>query len=57
MDNPEALKAYVEHQRELANTVSQRVKSDAEKVVALNQGFAEKVQKMGQDAVAKSTKK
>ena len=57
VDNPEALKAYVEHQRELANTVSQRVKSDAEKVVALNQGFAEKVQKMGQDAVAKSTKK
>ena len=57
IDDPEALKAYIEHQRELANTVTQRVKGDAEKVVALNQGFAEKLQKMSQEAVAKGTKK
>ncbi|MCS4505461.1 hypothetical protein KBTX_02213 [wastewater metagenome] len=47
---------YVESQQKLAQSVTDRLKGDAEKVVALNQEFTEKAQKAVQQNVTNATK-
>ena len=42
----EALKAYAEEQQKVAQEMSERVKGDAEKVVAMNQDFANEARKL-----------
>jgi len=46
------IRAFVEGQQNLARTVGERVKGDADKVAALNQATAEKVQKAFQQTYA-----
>ena len=43
--SPEDVQAYLQEQQKAAETMGNRLKGDAEKVVALNQEFAEKAQK------------
>ena len=42
----EALKAYAEEQQKVAKEMSERVKGDAEKVVAMNQDFVNEARKL-----------
>ncbi|MGD8430450.1 MAG: phasin family protein [Ectothiorhodospiraceae bacterium] len=51
----DALKSYVENQQKLAQDLGERVKGDTEKVVAMNQEFAEKAQKLAQDSARDAT--
>ncbi|WP_440997038.1 phasin family protein [Arhodomonas sp. SL1] len=48
------VQSYVENQQKLVQNVSDRVKGDAEKVVALQQEFAEKAQKTVQDSMSQA---
>ncbi len=50
------LQGYVENQQKLAKELSERVKSDAEKLVALNEEFARNAQKLVQSSVQATTK-
>jgi len=52
---PEGVKAYMENQQQFTQSFADRLKGDAEKVVALNQEFAEKAQKAVQDNVSNAT--
>jgi len=47
----EALKAYANEQQAVAKDVSERVKSDAEKVVGMNQDFADEARKLVESSV------
>jgi len=47
----EALKAYADEQQAVAKDVSERVKSDAEKVVGMNQQFADEARKLVESSV------
>ena len=51
----EGVKAYMENQQQFTQSFADRLKGDAEKVVALNQEFAEKAQKAVQDNVSNAT--
>lgn len=45
---PQDVQKYVQGQQEVAKELGERFKGDAEKVVALNQKFAEEAQKLSQ---------
>ncbi|QJQ95887.1 MULTISPECIES: phasin family protein [Halomonadaceae] len=45
----EGLRTYVEGQQKVAKDLSERVKGDAEKVVAINQDFVQKGQKLAEE--------
>ncbi|MEX0384611.1 phasin family protein [Spiribacter pallidus] len=47
----EALKAYADEQQAVAKDVSERVKSDAEQVVGMNQQFADEARKLVESSV------
>ncbi|SEL76095.1 phasin family protein [Halomonas daqiaonensis] len=47
----EGLKSYMEGQQKVANELTERLKGDAEKVVALQQEFAEESQKLTESNV------
>lgn len=56
----EGLRSYVEGQQKVAQDLGERLKDDAEKVVAMNQEFVQKSQKLAEDnlkAASKSTTK
>lgn len=46
---PKDLESYVQGQQEVVKTLGERVKGDAEMVVALNREFAEKAQRLAQE--------
>ncbi|MDN5870983.1 MAG: phasin family protein [Nitrococcus sp.] len=46
---PKDLESYAQGQQEAVKTLGERVKGDAEKVVALNREFAEKAQQLAQE--------
>lgn len=46
---PKDLESYVQCQQEVVKTLGERVKGDAETVVALNREFAEKAQQLTQE--------
>ena len=50
------LKNYVESQQKIAKELSERVKGDAEKVMSLNQAFAQNATKVTQDSARKVSK-
>lgn len=47
----EGLRSYIEGQQNVAKDLGERVKGDAEKVVALNQDFAQQSQKLVENSV------
>ncbi len=47
----EGLRSYIEDQQKVAKDLGERVKGDAEKVVALNQDFAQQSQKLVEGSV------
>ncbi|WP_240724890.1 phasin family protein [Onishia niordana] len=47
----EGLRSYIEGQQNTAKDLGERVKNDAEKVVALNQDFAQQSQKLVESSV------
>lgn len=47
---PQDVQKYVQGQQEVAKELGERVKGDAEKVVALNKKFAEEAQKLSQQS-------
>ena len=49
---PKDLENYVQGQQEAVKTLGERVKGDAELVVALNREFAEKAQRLAQDSAS-----
>lgn len=56
----EGLRSYVEGQQKVAKELSERAKGDVEKVVALNQEFVQKGQKLAEEnlqAASKATSK
>lgn len=52
----EGLRTYVEGQQKVAKDLSERVKGDAEKVVALNQEFVQKGQKLAEENIQTASK-
>lgn len=52
----DGLQTYVEDQKKAAKELSERFKGDAEKVVALNQEFVQKGQKLVEDNVKTASK-
>ncbi|SDL28937.1 phasin family protein [Franzmannia pantelleriensis] len=52
----EGLRTYVEGQQKVAKELSERVKGDAEKVVALNQDFVQKGQKLAEENIQTASK-
>ena len=54
--DPSDLRAYTENQQKVAKDLGERMKGDAEKVVSLNQDFAQKAQKVAQDSAQTATK-
>lgn len=50
------VQAYVANQQQVVQSVAERAKGDAEKVVALNQDFAEKAKKAIEGGVSEITK-
>lgn len=53
---PQELQAYVQDQQQVARELSERVKSDAEKLVSLNQTFIDKARKLSEDNVQSVSK-
>jgi phasin family protein len=53
--DPEALKAYAEEQQKVVKDLSEKVKSDAEKVVAMNQDFVNEARKLVESNVKTAT--
>ncbi|PWG61335.1 phasin family protein [Spiribacter halobius] len=53
---PSDVQAYVESQQKVAKELGERVKNDVEKVTALNQTFAQNVQKVTQDSAQSVSK-
>ena len=49
---PKDLENYVQGQQEVVKSLGERVKGDAELVVALNREFAEKAQRLAQDSAS-----
>lgn len=49
---PKDLESYVQGQQEVVKSLGERVKGDAELVVALNREFAEKAQRLAQDSAS-----
>ncbi|WP_192036814.1 phasin family protein [Halomonas sp. YLGW01] len=47
----EGLRSYIEDQQKIAKDLGERVKGDAEKVVALNQDFAQQSQQLVESSV------
>ncbi|WP_148252934.1 phasin family protein [Aidingimonas lacisalsi] len=52
----ESLRSYVEEQQKVAKDVGERLKSDTEKVVAMNQDFVQQGQKLTEDNVKTASK-
>lgn len=52
----EGLRSYVEGQQKVAKDVGERVKADAEKVVAMNQEVAQQAQKLTEESVSSASK-
>ncbi|APX94097.1 phasin family protein [Franzmannia qiaohouensis] len=52
----EGLRTYVEGQQKVAKELSERVKGDAEKVVALNQDFVQQGQKLAEENIQTASK-
>ena len=52
----EGLRNYVQQQQKTAKDLGERFKDDAEKVVALNQDFAQKSQKLVEDNIQTASK-
>jgi phasin family protein len=52
----EGLRTYVEGQQKVAKDVGERVKADAEKVVAMNQEVAQQAQKLTEETVKNASK-
>ncbi|MDN3517592.1 phasin family protein [Aquisalimonas lutea] len=50
------VRAYVENQQKIAKDLGERFKGDAEKVVSLNQDFAQKAQKVTEDTAKSASK-
>ncbi|MFV8836537.1 phasin family protein [Aquisalimonas sp. APHAB1-3] len=48
--DPSDVRAYIESQQNVAKELGERMKGDAEKVVSLNQAFAENAQKVTQES-------
>ncbi|MCP1675289.1 phasin family protein [Natronocella acetinitrilica] len=46
--DPQGLRSYVESQQKVAKDLGERLKGDAEKVVALNQEFVQKAQQLAE---------
>jgi phasin family protein len=53
----EGLKGYIEGQQKVAEELSERMKGDAEKVVALQQDFVEQSQKLTEENAKQTTAK
>lgn len=51
----EGLRSYMEDQQNVAKELTERLKGDAEKVVALQQDFASESQKLTESSVKKAT--
>lgn len=51
----DGMTAYIEDQKKVARDLGEQIKGDAEKVVALNQEFAQKGQKLVEDNVKSAT--
>ena len=49
--DPEGLKSYLEGQQEVAKDLTERLKGDAEKVVALHQEFVQESQKLTESSI------
>lgn len=54
--DPDGLRSYVESQQKVAQSLGERLKGDAEKVVAINQEFVEKAQKLAESNAKSVTK-
>ncbi|GHC17496.1 phasin family protein [Aidingimonas halophila] len=52
----ETLRSYVEEQQKVAKDLGERMKSDAEKVVAMNQDFVQQGQKLTEENVKTASK-
>lgn len=52
----EGLRSYVEGQQQAAKDFSERLKSDTEKVVSLNQEFVQQSQKLAEDNMKSASK-
>ncbi|HET8792036.1 MAG TPA: phasin family protein [Modicisalibacter sp.] len=52
----ESLRSYVEDQQQVVKDLSERFKGDAEKVVAMNQEFAQKSQQLVESNVKEASK-
>lgn len=52
----DSLRVYVEDQQQVAKDLSERFKGDAEKVIALNQEFAQKSQQLAEDNIKAASK-
>ncbi len=53
--DPSDLHSYVENQQKVAQALSERFKSDVEKVTSLNQTFAQNAQKIAEDSARDMT--
>ncbi|SHF24841.1 phasin family protein [Modicisalibacter ilicicola DSM 19980] len=53
--NPEDLRTFAENQQKVAKEMGERLKDDTEKVVAMNQEFAQKSQKLVEENVKSAT--
>ncbi len=56
LKNPTDVQSYVENQQQVARELGERIQSDAEKVVSLNQAFAQNAQKVTQESTQKVSK-
>ncbi|MBA1147666.1 phasin family protein [Ectothiorhodospiraceae bacterium WFHF3C12] len=54
--DPSDLNAYIANQQKVVQELGERMKGDAEKVVSLNQAFAQKTQKAAEENVANVSK-
>lgn len=54
--DPEGLRACVESQQKVAKDLGERLKGDAEKVVAMNQEFVQKAQQLAESNVKSASK-
>lgn len=52
----EGLRTYVEGQQKVAKDLGERMKADAEKVVAMNQDFVQQGQKLTEESVKSASK-
>ena len=54
--NPTDVQAYVESQQRLASELTERARSDADKIASLNQAFVLKAQKVAEDSARSASR-